>query len=94
MASASLDPVLRGIVKPILFALALALATAVPVLAADPTPAPTPVASPVLIDPLDPRAGEGASSIGAPLLALLVVVGMGVTAAGLTYAYAKVMGNR
>lgn len=80
--------VLRGIARTLLLALALTIAVAAPVLAADPTPGPTPAPSPVLIDPLDPRAGGGASSVGAPLLALLSVVGAGVVAAAATYVYA------
>ena len=59
-------------------------------IAADPSPAPTGV----LIDPLDPRAGAGANRIGAPLLALLVVVGLGVAAAALTAVYVRVVRTR
>ena len=55
---------------------------------------PSPGPSPVLIDPLDPRAGEGASRVGAPLMALLVVVGLGVTAAAATIAYAGMVRRR
>ena len=86
--------VLRGIVQALLLALALTLAIDAPILGADPTSSPGAGASPVLIDPLDPRAGEGASSVGAPLLALLVVVGAGIAAAGLTYVYARAMRQR
>ena len=50
---------------------------------------PSPVASPVLIDPLDPRAGEGPNRVGAPLLALLVVVGLGVAAAAATVVFVR-----
>lgn len=68
----------------------LLLLAAAPVCAADPSPAP----SPILIDPLDPRAGEGASAVGAPLLAMLVVVGVGVVAAVAGLAYARVTARR
>jgi hypothetical protein len=63
------------------------LALAAVVLAQDPTPLVTPVPSPILIDPLDPRTGEQANMVGAPLLALLVVVGGGAIAALGTYVY-------
>ena len=48
---------------------------------------PTVVPSPILIDPLDPRTGEQANMVGAPLLALVVVVGAGALAALGTYVY-------
>jgi hypothetical protein len=86
--------VLRGIVRAFLLALALALVAHSAALSADPTPSPAPVVSPVLIDPLDPRAGGGANSSGAPLLALVVVIGAGVVAAGVTYAYARATRQR
>jgi hypothetical protein len=57
--------------------------------AADPTSSP-----PMLIDPLDPRAGEGASLVGAPLLALLVVVGVGILAAAATVTYVRLASRR
>ena len=63
--------------------LALSAAT---VLAADPTPA----ASGFLIDPLDPRAGSGANLVGSPLLALLMVIGLGAAAAVVTALYVRV----
>ena len=44
----------------------------------------------MLIDPLDPRTGEEAGAVGAPLLALLVVIGSGLIAAALTYGYVRV----
>lgn len=50
---------------------------------------PTPTAPPVLIDPLDPRTGEEASGVGAPLLALLVVVGSGAVVALVTLGYVR-----
>lgn len=50
-------------------------------LAADP--------SPVLIDPLDPRAGAGASRVGDALAAIAVVLFVGVGAAALTYLYVR-----
>jgi hypothetical protein len=58
-------------------------------LAADPTPT-----SPVLIDPLDPRTGDEASGVGAPLLALLVVIGSGALVAAITFAYVRITGGR
>jgi hypothetical protein len=48
---------------------------------------------PVLIDPLDPRAGAGASQLGNALAAAIVVVGAGVAVAGLTYLYVR-LGRR
>lgn len=58
------------------------LALAAVTLAQDPTPVP-----PILIDPLDPRTGEQASVVGAPLLALIAVIGAGAIAALGTYVY-------
>jgi hypothetical protein len=60
-----------------------------PVLAASPTPLPSPAPTPVIIDPLDPRAGAGAPLVGAPLLALVVVVVVGVAAALATLLYVR-----
>jgi hypothetical protein len=59
-------------------------------LAADPTPIP----SPVLIDPLDPRTGDEAGAVGAPLLAFLVVIGSGALVAVATFAYVRITGKR
>jgi len=73
-----------------LVALAAGLAVAVPVLGASPSPAP----SPLLVDPLDPRAGAGASLVGAPLLALVAVVALGVVAALATLAYVRLTVRR
>ena len=80
----------RGLALAVLMALALTLGALAPVYAADPSPAATPGASPVLVDPLDPRAGEGASKVGAPFLAIVVVVGIGSLAAAATFAFVKV----
>jgi len=82
--------VFRGLVLAVFVAIALSLCGVAPVLGADPSPVATPGASPVLIDPLDPRAGEGASRVGAPLLAVVFVVGVGTIAAVATYAFVKV----
>jgi hypothetical protein len=75
-------------------ALALAMLcvalSAVTVFAQNPTPAP----SGVLIDPLDPRAGSGANRVGAPLLALVAVIGIGAGAAIVTALYIKVVRTR
>jgi hypothetical protein len=60
--------------------------SATTVLAVDPTPA----ASGLLVDPLDPRAGSGASRVGAPLLALLAVIGIGLATAAMTAIYVRV----
>jgi hypothetical protein len=64
--------------------LCLALLT-VTAIAADPTPA----ASGALIDPLDPRAGAGVNRVGAPLVALFAVVGIGMATALLTAIYVR-----
>jgi|AP12_2_1047962.scaffolds.fasta_scaffold135066_1 hypothetical protein len=85
---------LRSLVMAVLLALAICILSQPAALAADPTPGASPAPSAVLIDPLDPRAGEGASSVGAPLLALLVVVGLGTVAAAGTLAYARFTRSR
>jgi hypothetical protein len=47
--------------------------------------------SPVLIDPLDPRAeGEGPGIAGQPLLAALVVLTLGLLAAGAAALYVSI----
>jgi hypothetical protein len=81
--------VFRGLLFAVLLALALSAAVVAPALAADPTPAPTPGASPLLIDPLDPRAGAGASEVGAPFLAIFIVLGAGVVTVAATLAYVR-----
>ncbi len=73
----------------VLAVLCLALTT-VTALAADPTPAP----SGLLIDPLDPRAGAGANRVGAPLVALVVVIGIGLVASVATAIYVRVSRQR
>ena len=80
----------RGLVLAAFLALALTLGALAPVYAANPSPAATPGASPVLVDPLDPRAGEGASRVGAPFLAMITVIGIGAFAAVVTVAFVKV----
>ena len=85
---------LRSVALAVLLALAVVSASQPPVLAAEPVPSPSPAASPVLIDPLDPRAGEGASSSGAPLLAMLVVIGLGIGASAATLAYVRLVRRR
>ncbi len=80
----------RGLVSAVILALALTLCALAPVYAADPTAAANPGASPVLVDPLDPRAGEGASKVGAPLLAVVLVLGIGTFAAVATFAFVRV----
>ncbi len=80
----------RGLLLAVLVAFALTVCALAPVFAADPTPAATPAATPVLVDPLDPRAGEGASKVGAPFFAVVIVVGIGMTAALVTFAFVRV----
>ena len=80
----------RGLILAVFLALTLTLSAAVPVFGADPSPAVTPGASAVIIDPLDPRAGEGANRIGAPLLAIVFVLGVGTLTILATYSYVKV----
>jgi len=81
--------VFRGLILAVFLALALSLSAVAPVFGADPTPAVTPGASAVIIDPLDPRAGEGANRIGAPLLAIVFVLGVGTFTFLATYAYIR-----
>lgn len=51
--------------------------------------------SPILVDPLDPRAeGEGPGLVGAPLLAALAVVALGVIAAAGTALYVRLTRRR
>ncbi len=67
------------------------LSFAVPTFAQSPTPG----TSPVLIDPLDPRAGdESVNTVGAPLLAVIVVVASGALVAAGTFAYIKLTARR
>jgi hypothetical protein len=68
----------------------LCLAVSGLTVAADPTPIP----SGLLIDPLDPRAGAGANRVGAPLVALVVVIGIGVVAAVATTLYVRATRTR
>jgi hypothetical protein len=82
--------VFRGLLAAALLTIALTLFSLVPAYAADPTPAATAGASPVLIDPLDPRAGAGASTVGAPFVAMVVVVGAGLAAAAVTFVYVRI----
>jgi len=81
--------VFRGLILAVLLALTLTLSAVAPVFGADPSPAVTPGASAVIIDPLDPRAGEGANRIGAPLLAVLFVLGVGTLTILATYSYVR-----
>lgn len=51
--------------------------------------------SPVLIDPLDPRAdGEGPGLVGSPILAALAVVAIGLLAAAVTALYVRFLARR
>ena len=72
----------------------LSTALAGPVLAASPSPLTSPEPSPVIGVPTDPRAGGGAPLVGAPGLALLVVVGAGLIVALVTLAYVRLTGAR
>jgi hypothetical protein len=85
--------VFRGLLFALLLALTMSFPSSAQVLAADPSPQASPVASPILVDPLDPRAGEGANKIGSPLLALVVVLVIGTIAIGATVFYVR-MSNR
>lgn len=69
-------------------------ALATPVLGASPSASPLPSPAPVLVDPLDPRAGAGANQVGDPFLALVVVIGAGVAAAAATIGYVRLTGRR
>lgn len=66
-------------------AVAFAAAPTATAWAADPSPG----ASPLLIDPLDPRAGSGANRVGAPLLAAAVVIVIGALAALATAVFVR-----
>lgn len=80
----------RGLILAVFLALTLTLSAVAPALGADPSPGVTPGSSEVIIDPLDPRAGEGANRIGAPLLAIVFVLGVGTLTILATYSYVKV----
>jgi hypothetical protein len=82
--------VFRGLLAAAFLTIALTLFSLAPVYAVDPSPAISPGPSPVLVDPLDPRAGGGAPSVGAPFAALVVVVGVGALAAAATFAFVRV----
>jgi hypothetical protein len=82
----SVAPWVLAVSLVLLIALVLTMAAAGPARAADPTP--------LLIDPLDPRAGAGANRIGAPLLAALIVVGLGAAAAAATALYVRLIRRR
>jgi len=73
---------------------ALTAASTLTAIGADPTPAASPVPTGVFIDPLDPRAGAGANRVGAPLIALAAVLGIGVAAAVVTALYVRVVRAR
>lgn len=81
---------IRGLLPAVLLALILTLVAHAPVRAADPTPAPSPIASPVLIDPLDPRAGDGTNGVGTPFLAIVFVFSVGAMTVMATFAFVKV----
>ncbi|MEP7158046.1 MAG: hypothetical protein ABI797_01340 [Chloroflexota bacterium] len=70
-------------------------ALATPVQGASPTASPLPPDDmPVLIDPLDPRGGAEASQVGAPFLALVVVLGAGAAAAVAAIGYVRLTARR
>jgi hypothetical protein len=70
---------------------AFAAASTLTAAAADPSPGSSPAPSGLLIDPLDPRAGAGANRVGAPLLALVAVLVIGVAAAAATAIYVRLV---
>ena len=73
---------------------ALTAASTLTAIGADPTPGASAVPTGVFIDPLDPRAGAGANRVGAPLIALAAVLGIGVAAAVVTALYVRVVRAR
>lgn len=80
----------RGLLAAVFLALALTFGAHTSVRAADPSAATSPGASPVLIDPLDPRAGNGANRVGTPLLAIVFVLGVGAITVVATFAFVRV----
>lgn len=82
----------------LLLAIMLLLALAGTALGADPSalPSSTPTVgpAPILIDPLDPRAGDGPSPVGAPLLAFVAVFGLGILVAAATFGYVRLAARR
>lgn len=78
----------------VLITILVLLVLAAPAAAAEPSAVPTVPPSPILIDPLDPRAGDGPSPVGAPLLALVAVIGLGVAAAGATAIFVRLTARR
>lgn len=85
---------LRVALAVIALVVALTPASTLTAAAADPTAGPSPLPTGVFIDPLDPRAGAGANRVGAPLLALLAVLGIGIAAAAATAIYVRVVRTR
>ena len=85
---------LRGLLQTVLLVLVVGFLAPAPLRAADPTPTISPDPSPVLIDPLDPRAGEGASRVGAPFAALVAVITFGIIAAAGTAFVVTLAGRR
>lgn len=73
---------------------ALTASSTLTAVAQSPGPGSTPLPTGVFIDPLDPRAGSDANTSGAPLLALLTVLGIGVATAVLTAVYIRVVRAR
>ena len=73
---------------------AIAAVSTLTAAAADPSPGTSPAPSGLLIDPLDPRAGAGANRVGAPLLALVAVLVIGIAAAAATALYVRVVRTR
>jgi len=75
----------RVVTVALVLAIVLVALVTVTAFAADPTPE----ASGLLIDPLDPRAGAGANRVGAPFLALVAVVAIGLISALATAIYIR-----
>ena len=80
----------RALFVAVALAILLLAVSALTVLAQAPTPEP----SGLLIDPLDPRAGAGANRTGAPFIALVAVIGIGVVAAVTTAVYVRATNAR
>ncbi len=77
----------RGLLPSLFLVFIVALSMPCVATADGPTATASPGASPILIDPLDPRAGQAASRVGAPGLALIAVLGLGLVAAAGTAVY-------
>jgi hypothetical protein len=76
------------VVGVMLIGVGVLLAIAAPTFAASPTPEPLPT-------PFDPRGGGGEPGVvGAPLIAIVAVVGLGVLTAAITAIYVRLVRTR